>query len=117
MFNFSINKNSKRSITPVKAIFRMVEAYERLRCFGSGMDFGVDVRAALRGWLGVTPCSIWIEDDADEVCIIFSLKDEQSSKWEECSLYLNREGELSSPYLSDEMLSKLQQGLDQLFKD
>ena len=116
MFNFSINKNSKHAITPVKAIFRMVEAYERLRCFKSGMDFGVDVRAALRGWLGVTPCSFWLEDGADEVCIIFSRKEEHSSQWEECSLYVNREGEISSPYLPESTLSALQQGLDQLFK-
>ena len=89
MFNFSINKNSKLAITATKALFRMVEAYERLRCFKSGMDFGVDVRAALRGWLGVTPCSLWLEDGADEICIIFSIKDD-SSQWEEHSLYVNR---------------------------
>ena len=115
MFDFSISKRSKGVITPVKALFRVVEALERLRCFEGGAHFDQAIKAVMRGWLGVTPCSLWLEDGAEEICIIFSLKDE-SSQWEEYRMYVNREGELSSPGMPEEALSKFQQGLAELFK-
>ena len=114
MFDFSINQRSKGAISSVSALFRIVEALERLRCFKGSLDFHAEVQGALRGWLGVTPCHLWL-DSEEEVCIIFSTK--CSSQWEEQRLYVNRNGELSSPYLSEDELDELKYGLDQLFKD